>query len=296
MSGLLVVFTVESGLHAGGSDTIGTIDEPIQRDGVTGYPIIHGQSVKGAARRRYRRYVNREGRPIGTNTPEESLVFGDEPPGSNGASSEPKPGWLTVGDAVTALFPVPTMKSCYAWVTSPTALEQVHRRARLVGCKVPEDLVGPLAVAEALSSSPEWADEVSIGDYRVSAVHSTAVEKWAKWFGTVLPSELSTTISKLEKDLVVVSDELMRALTQEHTEISARVQLEPDQKTVAHGPFYSEYLPANTVLVARFGTERAPSDAVAAVQACFDEAVWQVGGHESIGKGLVWTRAIGAQA
>ncbi len=102
---------------------------------------------------------------------------------------------------------------------------------------------------------------------------------------------------KLCSDLVLVGDDIMTVLTRECTEFSARVQLhtaEVKKKTVAQGPFYSEYLPAETILAAPLTLRvREHGDALSAL---LTGTVLQLGGDETIGKGLMWTRLLGSAA
>ena len=46
---LLLLFT-RTPLHVGAGESVGAIDQPIQRERPTGFPIIPGSSVKGSIR------------------------------------------------------------------------------------------------------------------------------------------------------------------------------------------------------------------------------------------------------
>ncbi|MGJ3558957.1 hypothetical protein ACR6C2_08235 [Streptomyces sp. INA 01156] len=72
-----------------------------------------------------------------------------------------------------------------------------------------------------------------------------------------------------------------------------RVQLNGG-KTVAHGPFHSEYLPAETLLAASLTLRPSTSPLYTRelVRLLHNQLI-QVGGDETIGKGLVWCRLVG---
>jgi len=280
MNGVLLVLTVESGLHAGAGESIGTIDMPIQRNVATRYPQVHGQSLKGAARRLYRDHArNKPSLANGSEFAEED-VFG---------SIENGTGWLSVGDAVLAAFPVPSTKNCFAWVTSPLALEEVRRRVILCGLPPTALPPSPLTDEDAFVGTGGWVGQVDLGDFRVKTTLDENVKDWATWLSNCLPTQLSHCKTKMATDLVVVSDALLADLTIEFTEVSARIQLETEQKTVANGPFYCEYLPSNTVLVSRLGVASPSKERQDALKGVYDDKCWQIGGDESIGKGLVWS-------
>jgi CRISPR-associated protein Cmr4 len=77
-------------------------------------------------------------------------------------------------------------------------------------------------------------------------------------------------------------------VTVECAEITPRVQLYEDRKTVRNGPFYAEYLPAETLLAAV--VEAADDSHLAQLRALLDGEVLRIGGDETIGKGLMWCR------
>jgi CRISPR-associated protein Cmr4 len=96
---------------------------------------------------------------------------------------------------------------------------------------------------------------------------------------------------KLTTDLILVGADIAPTLLRECTQQSVRVRLGED-KTVENGPFYCEYLPAETIMAASL-TLRGAADTIQIRQALtelLDDRLVQVGGDETIGKGLVWTR------
>ncbi len=89
--------------------------------------------------------------------------------------------------------------------------------------------------------------------------------------------------TKLTEDLLLVGADVMPQLLRECTELSARVQLDGN-KTVANGPFYSEYLPAETIMAASL-TLRDPTPATSgAIRGLLDGAPLQIGGDETLGR------------
>ncbi|MEY9211505.1 type III-B CRISPR module RAMP protein Cmr4 [Thermobifida halotolerans] len=296
MTELLAFFYAESPLHAGASDSLGTIDLPIQREAHTGYPVVWGQSLKGALRQAAREH------PEWT-TQDVTAVFGSEV--SQRAATTP--GLLSVGDAQLVALPVPTLRRTFAWVTSAIALSRLARKYRIAGRAsipaVPRDL------AEAVAADDSWSDEQALGPLVVEvAAHLdnqvTALRSWTEAIaGDVFGDDPVFTPfrDKFTEDLLLVKGDVMATLVKECTEVTARVQLDAD-KTVANGPFYSEYLPTETILAASLTlrpphTGKKPEEAaerqlrlVRTLLHGDGAALLRVGGDETLGKGLVWSR------
>lgn len=278
MSGYQLWILTETGVHAGGDEAIGAVDEPIQRDRITGYPVIHGQSLKGAERRRF------------TQSASDALkdVYGSPPPGSAGQSQNPSQGWLDVGEARLAAFPIPTLRMTFAWVTSPYALARVARDAAIAGIADLPPALSALEEGKCLTvPGSGWGAELRLGDFRISSSDDPKVGAWATSLAKRLPRSHIYLRAKMTTDLVVVADAILGDLAAQFTELVARVQLEPDQKTVKHGPFFSEYLPSATLLAAYHGARTTDTAARAEWTKAFDDAVWTIGGDESVGKGIV---------
>jgi CRISPR-associated protein Cmr4 len=292
MTQYLMWITTESGVHAGADESIGTIDEPIQRRVTTGAPVIHGQSLKGAERRVYRAALASSA--PGLALPPTETVFGDDPP-TSASSGPPSPGSLSVGEAVTVGFPVPAFRRRFRWVTCPSAIAEVMRYMDMAGIDTAAAKLsrfGPLDEEKAgVCSGGGWptGGRVDLGDFTLSVdpALTSAVAAWAAFLAARLPTSHQYFSTRLADDLVVVADEVFVDLTVEFTELSARVQLRTDVKEVAQGPFYSEYLPPATLLVT-WHRARSAAD-VASLARVFDGALWNIGADESIGKGLVWS-------
>jgi CRISPR-associated protein Cmr4 len=278
MTGYQLWIFTETGVHAGGDEAIGAVDEPIQRDRITGYPVIHGQSLKGAERRRFTHSV--------TTGLEEA--YGSKAPGGGDEGGNLKQGWLDVGEARLVAFPIPTLRKTFAWVTSPHALARAARDSSIAGIPSLQPALSALDEERCLVvPGSGWGSEIRLGDYKISASEDAKVAEWARYLADRLPPAHAYLRTKMSTDLAIVADAILGDLAQQFTELAARVQLEPDQKTVKHGPFYSEYLPSATLLAAYHGARTTDAVARAQWQAAFNDAVWTIGGDESVGKGIV---------
>lgn len=305
----LLYLYAESPVHAGAADSVGSIDLPIQREATTGLPVIWGQSLKGALRQ-----AADESTQI--DDPAVVALFGQwispqgdaDEPVTGAGDRELSAGLLSVGDAQLVAHPVPTLRRTFAWVTSPLVLSRVKRKYDVLRAASATTLAAspdlPRVADDAgATGSPAWIGERSevLGHYLVplGATAQPQVSAWAERIGADAFGNrdvLDFTKTKLARDLLVVNDGLMPRLSRECTEVVARVHLDKNKK-VANGPFYGEYLPVETLLVAPLsyranGAGKVGSH-VEAVQSLLQDGLLRLGGDETVGKGLLWTALVG---
>jgi CRISPR-associated protein Cmr4 len=290
----LLFLYAETPVHAGADSSLGALDLPIQREVTTGFPIIKAESLKGALRERFR---PEKGQP----KDRWLSVFGAEPPAPGNRADKLRPGSLRVHEAQLVAFPVPTLTRTFAWVTSPLARARLERKAGLAGLSAragdgARAAVGPQG-PECLTAGKNQKNLV-LGPYAVSATHDPATGLWASQFPEMaLPDtdEMTFFKQKLTTDLFVCSDELLGALSRDCAPIATRIQLatgedkDHPRKTVQHGPFQSEYLPAESILAALLECD----DPGHLDYVCdgLDNKVLRLGGDETLGKGLLWCHA-----
>jgi CRISPR-associated protein Cmr4 len=203
-----------------------------------------------------------------------------------------------VHEAQLVAFPAPTLTRTFAWVTSPLARARLDRKARLAGVSAkPADGTGAavgLDGPECLTTGKDQAHFV-LGPYTVSASHDAATENWAQRLADIaFPSleEMAFFKQKLATDLFVCSDELLGAISRDCAPIATRVQLGTGEeggaprKTVQHGPFQSEYLPAESLLAALLESD--DPGHLSHVCDTLNDDVLRIGGDETLGKGLLW--------
>ncbi len=292
----LLFFYAESAVHPGGSDSVGVVDLPVQRESTTRLPTMWGQSAKGALR-------DLAGE---LGWPDVEEVFGSAPPGSRpGRDEPPTPGWLAVGDLRLVAFPVPTLWKTFAWVTSPLLLARQARLARLAQVAEPTPPIPTVNDDEVMPADAGWyrevGDKVAVGEYDLASVAVDGeLTRWAQWLADhalpEAPAEGEDPFahfrSKLKTDLLLVSDAQMTALTEEYAEVVPRVQLKEEEKTVRRGPWYTEYLPAETLLCSLLRA-CTPAGDVDDVGGRLDGEILVAGGDETLGKGLMWLRWLG---
>lgn len=295
--GMLYLY-VETPLHAGSGTSLGVVDLPIQRERVTGYPMVQSSGIKG----KLRSEAVARGRP-----PDEiKAVFGPEP----GPGASDHAGAFSPGDARLLLFPVRSLLGVFAWTTSEDVLARFHRDAKAVGLSLNWQPVGPNAENRALvpPDNEVTADtKVVLEEFAFNAEQNTQVKTIADWLASnALPQdeEYEYWREKLPKSLVILPSNAFRDFTQFSTEVINRIRLEPETKKVAQGALWSEeHLPADTLLYAplfatrpRVENSKIPTGWRGTAQEVLDFARnlgldrVQLGGDETVGRGIVKLR------
>lgn len=309
---LLLYLYAESPVHAGGADSIGALSLPVQREATTTYPVVWGQSLKGALRQA----------AIDAGWPQAlaTAVFGSsideggvetDRGDDERAGRQLRAGTLAVGDAQLVAMPVSTLRRTFAWTTSELALSRLRRKYAVL--PDPHRSTAPAAPQVrsdgGAAAGDEWVGATPppevLGPYLVNLGETPdgALAAWAERIASDAlgdPGLFGQMAAKLRTDLLLVGSDVMPALLRECTEFVVRVQLN-GEKTVQNGPFYSEYLPVETILAASLSLRATRDDADRRQQQdhhtklteLLDGRLIQVGGDETIGKGLMWARLVG---
>jgi len=287
----LLVLMAETPVHAGGSESFGAVDLPVQREAATGLPVIWGQSLKGALRQ--------AARDAGDKVVDEEAVFGSRPPRATEDTPADadedrslKRGSVSVGDAQLLLFPVAALRNCFAWLTSPLLLERLRRKAALLGV-LDAGRLGLRPRQVHATASTEWRGKQVLGPFvaEVDDGGASMAALNATLASIACSAEFAFTRQKLLADVVLTTDTTLASASRMATDIVARVQLNAEAKTVANGPFYSEHLPVETVLMAVLASTN--DNHLEQLAGLLHGQPLQLGGDETIGKGVLWCRVLG---
>jgi CRISPR-associated protein Cmr4 len=288
-----------SPLHPGTGQGVGVIDLPIAREKATGLPYLPGSSVKGTLR---------DSGSLDNDT--KAAIFG--PDTINAAHFA---GAAQFADQRLLLLPVRSLAGVFAWVTSPYVLRRFARDASDAGVNTPPrwsaadlpDVTGVCTVATDTRLAVTTAGKVVLEDLDLTPHPTHVADEWAAWLGAQLypDGEADATVWRdmLRQRLCVVHDDLLGFLLTTATEVTARVRLEDDVKTVARGAlWYEEALPAETVLAGLVSVSeikdkrRKDLDGAAVLMEIrrLTGGALQFGGKATVGRGLCRVRVGGA--
>jgi CRISPR-associated protein Cmr4 len=240
-------------LHAGTGQGVGVIDLPIAREKATGLPYLPGSSVKGTLRDQC---------PAG----QRERVFGPETNAADEYASS-----LQCSDQRLLLLPVRSVKGTFAWVTSPYILRRLKRDVLAASPSATVPPAVPRAemitrqdgeIAQCAASQPDQL-KVPVGGNQHAVVledldlnpdtETAAATAWAEWIADrVFPARNGAPNewkAELLKRFCVVPDDVLSFLLGTATEVTARIKLDDQVKTVQKGQlWYEETLPTETVL------------------------------------------------
>lgn len=277
---------VETPLHAGSGRALGNVDLPIQRERVTGYPVVQASSVKGRLR------------AAGDGMPHFEAVFGPDT-----ENADKHAGALSPGDAKILLFPVRSLAGVFAWTTSVEVLNRFRRDAAMVG--IEPEWVAPESPEEgdALIGSGvlKAGDKAVLEEFTFTAEVDEAVNQIGQWLAeNALPQteEYAYWRQELPRRLVILPNDDFRDFVTFSTEVATRIRLDPDTKTVEEGALWTEeYLPTDALLYAPLMATppRKESDLKTGqdvLQAVKDLNLTrtQLGGNQTVGRGSVYLR------
>ena len=249
MKSKLIYIQTLSSLHCGTGQSIGAVDLPIAREPSTALPLIPGSGFKGALRG--------HARDLEMNSVEEHALFG---PPSDGEREHA--GGLSFGDGRLLFLPVRSLRGTFAWVTSPLLLSRLEQDCMVTGLSCPplpsidrvtRDVDAALVSEETsliLGGAQGMNSKVYFEDLDLTAQSDSALDALADWFSAQLFVNQPSWRKMFKKRLCVVSDDLLIFFARNAMEITTRVALEHETKTVKQGQLWTEEaLPSESILV-----------------------------------------------
>jgi CRISPR-associated protein Cmr4 len=245
---------------------------PISREKATQIPMVPGSSIKGVFRDNCADGVNVE------------QIFGSAP-----NATKLSMGAVTFTDARLLLIPIRSLRGVFAWVTSPLLLQRLVRDARDVQ-GVSELPAVPTPAQEGCLVAPESGlklndSQVVLEDLQLSCTESKDVADWADWFGKTFFADDQLGAS-VKARLCIIPDDILSFLLETATEITARISIDDEKKTVKDSAlWYEEALPAETVLVSLVVASKIKEDVFDAIEKTAQKPL-QIGGKATVGRGL----------
>ena len=328
-AGLLGIHALTA-LHPGAGAALGTVDLPVQRERHTGWPTIAGSALKGILRDTCREQISRQSglddlprhddKPAKDGKPEEkakregsgreranNTLALNELFGPPTAGSSEFAGAVSVTDARLLAYPVRSLKGVFAWITCPSVMERFARDAGMA--KLPTVTAGNLKPSAALTAMippgcPCDIDgkHILLEEFKLDVVAGDPTAWATSVASQLLPTtpEYTDTVRRFAKQLAVVHDDDFTHFVKYATEVTARIGLDYETKTVKGGAlFYQEFLPTESlfysvVIVNAARTRNAPKVAGELMKSLggmvANVPVLQIGGDETTGKGFCSVR------
>jgi CRISPR-associated protein Cmr4 len=277
-----------SSVHVGIGRGVGYIDLPIIREKVTNWPFIPGSAFKGV----YRDY-NKESKKEDL-----EIAFGK---GGN-SNENGNAGALVFTDARLICLPVRSLYGTFAWCTSPMVLRRLRRDLDAVGvvksCKVPESIDnGKILIAD--DSVLEVDGNVFLEDLdfkgQDNSEEKNIAESWGESLGKMVFFDTREWQKEFIERFTIVSDDIFNFLGETGTEVTTRIRLDEEQKTVKDGHLWTEEsLPAESILSGLVwsdpGLSKDNGDLLERFCSSSKSHSLQIGGNSNIGKGRMLCR------
>ncbi len=302
-----------SPIHMGAGTALGLIDNPIQRERHTDYPMMAGSGLKGAVRHHCWSQLSNDARKDKANLL--NRLFGPESDASDHA------GAISFGDAQLVAFPVRSLKNAFVYATSPTALARTARLLNIMGSPV-DWTIPSIEVGHCRLLNPQLLSDNKllleafefIAQAPLPDNHLVTIGKWLA--GDALPRDNAYAFfrEKLKKDLVLLSDEDFSYFVRNATVVEPHVRISNVSGTAEDGGlFYTENLPPESLLIApamasveRYHKDRKPDPLKTAEEVLqivlqgdgndfsgLDGKLLQIGGDATTGHGQVVCKVVG---
>ena len=234
--------------------------------------------------------------------------------GQTTARQQDHAGALVIGDARLLLFPVRSLYGIFAYTTSYYALHRFIRDAQLslqtppdwhLSEELPERLTTPHALVTS-ESDVTLGDTLVLEEFNFEAEKNTVVTEVADWLANnAFPQKEqrnSYFVNKLKRSLVVLPDDDFRDFITYSTEVVTRISIDSKTKTASDkGLWTEENLPSDTLLyVPVYATQsrmssapqkKTGADILTSARKILPSGEYiQLGGDETVGRGLVRTR------
>ena len=294
----LFIYTETSTRVGSGSD-LGYVDLPIQRERHSGFPKFEASSLKGSLRSVFESDDKLKDMVKYTFGPEDGDLYA---------------GGLGFMDSRILLFPIKSVKGIFAWVTCPYILSRFREEMLLCNEYEAEALndiesIEPNSVTQNTELKLKARDgrgAVILEEYQFQVKEDKVLTQFSKWLANALfPNVDAYGVfrEKMQKDIMVISDDAFRDFTELSTEVITRTRIDPDKGVVKQGHLFNEeYVPENTVFYSLalasslFGEKSklsvgGKSDEDIILEYFFDgierHDIIQIGGNATIGKGIV---------
>lgn len=261
-------------LHSGTGQTVAVIDLPVAREKATGYPVIPASSLKGVLRD-----------AAGGKSDAANRLFG----------SLEKAGAISIGDQRLLCLPVRSYFGTFAYISCPLALGRFVRDLEALGLNAPfkkadvpvvDDTTTGLAVVlpNAPISSLKHGAQVFLEDLDLAIQEAAGAAAIAEGLAEILFNGEETMFTTR---FGLVSDNVFSYLCETALEVSARVALHDETKTVRTGGlWYEEAVPAEAIFAGPVLIESRFEGTAEEAFAAVNRKLIQVGGKSSVGRGL----------
>lgn len=243
---ILCLFT-RTPLHVGAGASVGAIDQPVQRERHTGFPIIPASSLKGSFADQWNDGLLKEQTKDGSVKKVRVNANGEvaEAAWLFGSDSDKKAfgGSLILSEARVIAFPIRSAKGSYAWITCPLMLQRAIRDGVIPAHNLPTEPADDQAIFKP-DSPLSLGDQIVLEEYSFKRAGAYPTETAAAIAGLV-EDELFKSVAER---LVILSNGMMSHFATTACEVAQHVRISDETGTAeGTGLFNQENVPADTL-------------------------------------------------
>ena len=284
---LVLTFYAQTPVHMGSGTSVSYVDNPIQREKHTDFPILAGSGIKGVIRDLAQRKWDKD---------KVDVIFGPEKDAEEYASC------VSFTDAKILLYPVRSVKGVFAYITCPYVLKRFKNelnsiwkdsRLNVEFQNVSDNEVLVCSESDLKIDGNEVALEEFVFNVRTT---NQDVDSLAESLSEFLPREIRDD-NFFKKHFAIVSDNVFRDFTRYAIEIRTRIRIDQTTGTVTEGALFTvELVPAESVFygfVFAMDPYRPIQGVEDAKKVCnemkeiLNDSIIQLGGDETLGMGLI---------
>ncbi len=301
-SRILYLFT-RTPLHVGAGSSVGAIDQPIQRERHTGFPIIPASSLKGTFADQWEASLKQGDKKFlrvttKRNEKDEDVVDGALPSAWLFGSNNDKAaftGAIQFGEARLLAFPIRSARGSFAWITCPLMLRRASRDG-VIPVALLDKIAEPAddrAIFDAGTNSKlALGDKVVLEEYTFKANPWLGLNKLSEHLASLLHSD--EVWKEVTFRLAILNDGMMSFFARNACEVAQHVRISDETGTAERGALFNqENVPSETLFysVMQFFAgrggfkEKKPEDAVTEFSTKLAGQVLQFGGDASTGLG-----------
>lgn len=242
---ILTLFT-RTPLHVGAGASVGAIDQPVQRERHTGFPVIPASSLKGSFADQWNDGLVEEETKDGTKKvrvnkkgaiSEAAWLFGSDD--ANAAFA----GSLIFSEARVLAFPIRSAKGSYAWITCPLMLQRAARDG-VISAIIPAEPKDDQAIFKT-DGPLSLNNQIVLEDYCFTHT-GTYPEKLAAALAALVPGD--ALFQSITERLVILSNGMMSHFATTACEVAQHVRISDETGTAeGTGLFNQENVPADTL-------------------------------------------------
>lgn len=273
----LMLMRVVTPVHVGSGNELGLIDLPIQREGHTNYPKFESSSLKGAVRQALEENAAKKEDVFNIHNlfgfDSASLNYYIDPDGNvqqcgedvekafnKAKKTDQFAGCMGFTDGKILLFPVPSAKGVFAYITCKAVLERFFEECVFSGISI-EHEIPVLKKQNAVwyvsdDSEGQYTCTVNLDDNNI-VLEEYTYRKYNQENGNDCIKRIAEIIAcgkeayykHLIEKMVIIPDDDFRDFVSFHTEVITRTKINNITGTVEKGALFTEeYLPSQTVL------------------------------------------------